>query len=102
MAWHFAAKADEIGDNEVIGVTVDGRPIAIYRIGDAFFATHNICTHEHALLSDGYLEGGCIECPIHQARFDVRTGAAITLPATEPVATYPVKVEEGRVLVELG
>jgi nitrite reductase/ring-hydroxylating ferredoxin subunit len=101
MGWHIAAKVEELSESEPLGVMVAGEPIALYRLGGQIFATHNICTHEQALLSDGFIEGDCIECPIHQARFDIRTGAVVSPPATEPVKTYPVKIEDGRILVEL-
>jgi 3-phenylpropionate/trans-cinnamate dioxygenase ferredoxin component len=65
----------------------------LYRSEGEFFATDNRCTHAEALMSEGYLEDGCIECPLHQARFDIRTGAALCAPATEPLRTYPVKRE---------
>jgi NAD(P)H-dependent nitrite reductase small subunit len=101
MAWHVAAKVEEIGEDEAIGVVILGEPIALYRIGGEFYATHNICTHEHAVLSEGYIEGQAVECPLHQARFDIRTGAVLSPPATLPIKTYPVKIEEGSILVEL-
>ena len=59
MAWHSVAKADDLGDDEVIGVEVEGREIAVYNLGGVYYATHNICTHEYACLSDGYIEGDC-------------------------------------------
>ena len=71
----------------------------MYRSAGEFFATDNVCTHAYALLSDGYLEDGCIECPLHQARFDIRTGQALCAPATLDLKTYPVKVEGEDVLV---
>lgn len=101
MAWHVAAKAEELGDNEVIGVVIEGQPIALYRVGGRLYATHNICTHEHALLSDGYIEEDCIECPLHQARFHIPSGEARSAPATEPVKTYPVKQDGGQILVDV-
>ena len=101
MSWHAAAKIDEVGEGQVLGVSVADRMIALYRIEGDFFATSNICTHSFALLSDGYLDGDCIECPIHQALFHVPTGEVRAEPATEPLATFPVKVEEGILMVEL-
>jgi len=60
-----------------------------------------VCTHQFALLSDGYVEHGCIECPLHQGRFDLKTGAPLCAPVTEPVRVYRVKVEDAKVFVEL-
>ncbi|TAK81627.1 MAG: non-heme iron oxygenase ferredoxin subunit [Betaproteobacteria bacterium] len=102
MGWHEVAGADALRDGEAIGVTVDGHPIALCRSGGELHALHNMCTHQFALLSDGYVEDGCIECPLHQGRFDLRTGAPLCAPVTEPVRIYAVKTEDGKVYVELG
>ena len=77
------------------------QPIALYRIGEEVFATEGMCTHAEGLLADGWVEDGAIECPLHQARFDIRTGKALCAPATEDLRTYPVKVEAGDVLIDL-
>ena len=82
MAWHVAAKVENVPENEVIGVVVDGEPVAIYKLGGVLYATANVCTHEYALLSDGYIEGDCIECPLHQARFHIASGEVRAAPAS--------------------
>ena len=75
-------------------VRVGDREIALYHLpGGDFRATDNICTHEYALLSDGWLEDGCIECPLHAARFDVKTGKALCAPAETNLQVFEVKVE---------
>ncbi len=101
MAWQVAAKLDELGEEEALGVVIEGQPLALYKIGGRVYATHNVCTHEHALLSDGYVEGDCIECPLHQARFHIPTGEVRAAPATEPIKTYAAKVENGQILVDI-
>ena len=65
------------------------------------YALDNICTHQFAVLSEGYVEDGCIECPLHQGRFSLATGAPLAPPVTEPVRVYPVRTEAGKVYVEL-
>jgi naphthalene 1,2-dioxygenase system ferredoxin subunit len=65
------------------------------------YATDNLCTHGAARLSDGFLEDGEIECPLHQGRFDVCTGKAMCAPLTEDIKTYPVKIENMRVMLRL-
>lgn len=100
--WIDGCGIDEIPEDDVIGVQVQGRDIAFYRVGDDVFATDNICTHGHARLCDGFLEGFEIECPLHQGRFDVRSGKAMCEPLTEDIRSYPIRIEEGRVYVELG
>lgn len=101
MAWHVAATESAVGENDVLGVLIGGQHIALYRLEGRFFATSNICTHEFALLSDGFVEEGCIECPLHAAQFDIKTGKVMCAPATTSIATYPVKLDGGQVLVDL-
>ncbi|HWM41984.1 MAG TPA: non-heme iron oxygenase ferredoxin subunit [Burkholderiales bacterium] len=102
MSWHEVPGADALGEDEAMGVVLSARPVALVRSGGKLHALHNICTHQLALLSDGYVEDGCIECPLHQGRFDLRTGAPKAPPVTEPVRVYPVKTESGKVYVDLG
>jgi nitrite reductase/ring-hydroxylating ferredoxin subunit len=101
MPLKFAAKLNDLTSDEVFAATIDAHQIALYLVNGEVFATHNVCTHQFALLSDGFLEDGCIECPLHQGKFDVRTGAALCAPATAPLKTYKVHVEDGAVMVEL-
>ena len=95
--WIDAAAADDLWDGAGLGVVVRGREIALFRSGDAVFATDAFCTHGHARLCEGFVEGHEIECPLHQGRFDLRSGAATCAPATEAVKTYPVRIDGGRV-----
>lgn len=95
--WIDAAAQDDVPQDDVIAVTAAGREIALYGVDGDVFATDNICTHGHARLCDGFLEGHEIECPLHQGKFDVRTGTPTCAPATEAVRSYPVKIEAGRV-----
>ena len=99
--WVDAMSTDELPSDDVTGVIVDGRDIAIYTVGDAVYATDNICTHGHARLCDGFLDGHEIECPLHQGKFDVRDGTPTCAPVTEAVRSYPVKVEGRRVYLQL-
>lgn len=102
MAWHEVADDSALGDDEAIGVKVGDVPVAIVRAGGVLHAVNDVCTHQYALLSDGYVEDGCIECPLHQGRFELSTGKAMCAPVTEPVAVYAVKAEGGKILVDLG
>jgi naphthalene 1,2-dioxygenase ferredoxin component len=97
--WLDAAAEDEVFD--VVGIALAGRDLAIYNVEGQFFATDNICTHGQARLCEGFLDGFEIECPHHQGKFDVRDGRATCEPATEALRSYPVKVEGGRVWVQL-
>lgn len=101
MTWHKAADTASLVEKQVIGVEVNGTEIAIYRIGAEYLATANICTHQFAFMSEGYVDGDCVECPLHQALFDIRTGAVIEGPPEQPLATYAVKVEDAEIFIEL-
>jgi naphthalene 1,2-dioxygenase system ferredoxin subunit len=99
--WIDAAAQAEVPEGDVIGVMVAGKDIALYQVEGEVFATDNICTHGHARLSDGFLEGREIECPLHQGRFDVCTGAALCAPLTEGIKTYAVRIDNMRVMLTM-
>jgi naphthalene 1,2-dioxygenase ferredoxin component len=90
--WMRAAGRSDLAEGEVLGVEVAGHSVALYAVDSEIFATDNICTHAYACLSDGWLDGEVIECPLHAARFDIRTGKVLDPPATEDLKTYPVQV----------
>ncbi|WJJ92743.1 non-heme iron oxygenase ferredoxin subunit [Neopusillimonas aromaticivorans] len=99
--WVDVLAADDVPDDDVVGVQAGGRDLAIYGVEGNVFATDNICSHGNARLCDGFLEDFEIECPLHQGRFDIRNGKAMCEPLTEDIRAYPVKIENGRVWVEL-
>lgn len=100
--WIEACAAADIEEEDVIRFDHGKRTFAIYRSPDnANFATDGLCTHEHAHLADGLVLGDTIECPKHNGRFDYRTGAAVQAPVGVDLATYPVKVADGKILVEI-
>jgi nitrite reductase/ring-hydroxylating ferredoxin subunit len=95
-----AAKAD-VPEGQVVNFRVGDRDVAIYHLpGDEFRATDNICTHEYAQLHEGWLEDGCIECPLHAARFDVRTGKALCAPAEDDLEIFEVRLEGDDILLK--
>ncbi|HWZ69560.1 MAG TPA: non-heme iron oxygenase ferredoxin subunit [Stellaceae bacterium] len=99
--WVRAAARSDLAEGEVIGVEIAGRSIALYDADGNLFATDNICTHAYACLSDGWLDGEVIECPLHAARFDIRSGKVLDPPATEDLKTYPVRIVDGEIQVRL-
>ena len=96
LQWIDAAAADQVPTDDVIGLVVQGRDIALYNVAGTICATDNICSHGQARLSEGFLLENEIECPLHQGRFNVKTGAPTCEPVTEAICTYPVKIEAGR------
>ena len=99
--WIRVAALDEIPEGGTLPVEADGEAICLYNLGGRVHATHDICTHEEASLADGYVEGDCIECPLHQARFHIPTGEVRAPPATEDLRVFPVNVEGGEVFVQV-
>lgn len=94
------ARIDEIAPDRKKTVAVNGIDVVIVNLDGAFYAIEDVCTHDGGPLGEGKLDGCQIICPRHGARFDVRTGEALTLPAFEPAPTYEVKVQDGDILVE--
>ena len=96
-----ACSLSELPEEGALRVELDGKPICIARSQGEVFAVSDICSHADVSLSEGDVEDGTVECWLHGSRFDLRTGKPTGLPATKPVATYPVTVEGDDVLVKL-
>ena len=101
MNWIRIASVGQLEDDESLAIEVEGKQLALHKTDGELFVSDNICTHQYALLSDGFLEDGCIECPLHQAKFDLRTGRAMCAPATVDVQVYSVKTEGQDIFVDL-
>ena len=99
--WIKIAQVGKVDEDESLAIEVDGKQLALHHTEGEYFVTDNVCTHQYVLLSDGYIEDGCVECPLHQAQFDLRTGMAMCAPATVDIQTYQVKTEGEDILVEL-
>lgn len=99
--WHEVAAQSAVAEDEPIRVYVDKDEIAIFNVGGEIFATGNICTHAMASMHDGIQEGEIIECPLHDGKFNVKTGAALCPPVSEPLPTYEVKIEDGKIFVKV-
>jgi naphthalene 1,2-dioxygenase system ferredoxin subunit len=99
--WTDAAASADLRADDVVAIQVAGREIALYCVEGDIFATDNLCTHGHARLCDGFLLGHEIECPLHQGRFDIRTGEPLCAPITVAIRSYPVRIVDGRVFLAL-
>ena len=97
--WQRVAAREDIKPGVVFAANLAGSPIALTEIDGEIFAVNDTCTHEFALLSEGFLEGEEIECPLHQARFNMRDGKCLMGPATQDLDSYEVKVAGRDVLV---
>lgn len=97
--WIKAAREDEF--NRVKGVTIGDKKIALFKLEGKVYALNNVCSHEYTLLTEGDIFEDEVYCPLHGSPFDIRTGEVRGLPATEPVDSYPVKIEDGDIFVNL-
>ncbi len=100
MRFSRACGVSDLDDGKPYAAVVDGTEIALVRQGDEVFAIRDECSHASIALSEGDVEGCSIECWLHGSRFDLRSGAALGPPATQPVAVYPVRIDGGDVLVD--
>lgn len=102
VGWRTVCRLDDLREDEPLRVVVDDLAICLVRTCGEVFAVRDQCTHEAIPLSEGDVDDCAIECWLHGSRFDLRTGKVLNLPATRPVAVYPVRVREGEVSVSLG
>ena len=95
MAGTFTAvaKTSDIPIGQLKPVMVEGKALLVCHTADGFYAIDDTCTHDDGPLADGWLDGDAIECPRHGARFDVKTGKVLCLPAAVPIKSYPVQIE---------
>ncbi|GAB3263370.1 non-heme iron oxygenase ferredoxin subunit [Nocardioides dilutus] len=101
MTFERACALAEVPLDEALGVTIGRYDIAVARHGDEVFAVQDLCSHAAVPLSEGEVEDCTVECWLHGSRFDLRTGKPTGLPATEPIATFPVDVRDGDVYVDI-
>jgi 3-phenylpropionate/trans-cinnamate dioxygenase ferredoxin subunit len=101
MTFLRACGTAEVEPGTALAVTVDDVAVAVVHEDDAWYAVFDECSHAAVPLSEGDVEDGLIECWLHGSQFDLRTGKPTNLPATEPVAIYPVKVDGDDVLVDV-
>jgi len=87
-------------EEEAIRVEIDGHALALFKLEDGIYVLDDICSHEYSRLSEGEIWDDEVYCPKHGSRFNIRSGAVRGLPAVKPVRSYPVRVEEQRVLVQ--
>ena len=99
--WIRACATDDIEEQDLVRWDHGGRTYAIYQTGDGFYCTDGLCTHADQHLEEGLLTGHVIECPLHQGRFDIRSGEVLSPPPCVGLGTYPVKTENDQVFVNV-
>jgi 3-phenylpropionate/trans-cinnamate dioxygenase ferredoxin component len=100
VTFQLACALSDVPTDEALGVTVGDLAVAVARDGDEVFAVEDTCSHAAVALSEGEVAECTVECWLHGSRFDLRTGKPTGLPATEPIATFPVDVRDGHVYVD--
>ena len=100
-SWHRVAAVSDIADGEAKSVRVGDLEIALVRVDGEIRAIEDVCPHAYALLSEGFIEGNEIECPLHGARFEISTGRCLAPPADRDLVTYPVRIDGGDIYVEV-
>ena len=99
--WVCITDADKLAEGGMLPLAARGKHLILFRTAGGYFATDRRCTHQQADLLRGYFDEDVIECPVHQGRFNVCTGAALSAPASTPLRTYPVKVLDDGVHVQI-
>ena len=97
--WVDVVRIEDLPPGSRRVVDVDGAQVAVFNLDGRFYAIEDVCTHDGGDLAGGELDGEAIVCPRHGARFSVKTGEVLAPPAYGPVATFPVRLEDGRVQV---
>jgi 3-phenylpropionate/trans-cinnamate dioxygenase ferredoxin subunit len=97
--FHICARIEELPNGDRLFVELDGEYIVIFNIGGDIYAIADLCSHDDGPLGDGEIEDHSIVCPRHGARFDLRTGEALTMPAVLDIPAYPVRVKDGHIEV---
>jgi 3-phenylpropionate/trans-cinnamate dioxygenase ferredoxin subunit len=101
VAFTRVIDAEDVQEGHPVLVVVGDIEVALFRVGNEYFALDDLCSHAEASLSEGDQYGHIIECPRHGGRFDIRTGKAKHFPAFSPVSAFPVKVEDGGLFVDV-
>jgi 3-phenylpropionate/trans-cinnamate dioxygenase ferredoxin subunit len=99
--WHIAARDEALTEDQPLSVTLGGERIGLYRLNGAVHAIEDVCPHAFALLSEGFVDGETVECPLHEALFHIPTGKCLREIGQRDLKTYAVKIEDGNILVRL-
>jgi 3-phenylpropionate/trans-cinnamate dioxygenase ferredoxin component len=95
------AKVSELSEDKVLVVSLKYIQLGIIKKNDEILAFEDICSHDGESISSGKIEGNCIICPRHFAKFDLKTGSALCMPATEPISIFPVRIVGENIEVDL-
>jgi len=99
--WHLVGTTDNMEVEDILRFDHENKTFCIYMLEDGFYATDGICTHETVHLEDGIVMDNEVECPMHQGVFDIKTGKAVSPPACDDLKTYPVKIEDNNIYIQI-
>tara|TARA_B100000809_G_C15077442_1_gene508378 strand:- start:1038 stop:1361 length:324 start_codon:yes stop_codon:yes gene_type:complete len=99
--WIFVSEENDVEVEDIFRLDHENKTYCIYRLEDGYYATDGLCTHEAVHLEEGLVMDDEIECPMHQGIFNIKTGKVISPPACEDLKTYSVKVEEGKIYIQI-
>ena len=92
---------DDVPEGSALRVEAGTLTLAVFNVGGEFYVTDDNCTHGPGSLSEGYIEGDVVECNFHNGQFNIRTGEVVSPPCMVPIKTYPARVENGKVVIEV-
>ena len=93
--------AEEVAPGAALKVETKGLAVAVFNVDGEYYVTDDLCTHGPGSLSEGYVEGDVVECNFHNGQFNIRTGEVVSPPCMIPIKTYPTRVENGKVVIEI-
>lgn len=100
MNWKTVCKTDQVEEEIPYSAKLDGKEIGIYYLDGEYYALEDVCPHAYALLSEGFVENGQVECPLHEAVFDIKTGKCLREPADRDIKVLPLRIINGEVQLD--
>ncbi|WP_288414002.1 non-heme iron oxygenase ferredoxin subunit [uncultured Acinetobacter sp.] len=101
MSWISVCGIDDVSEDEPKAVEVNDKKIGVFVIDEQYFAIENVCPHAFALLTEGFIEDQTVECPLHEAIFDIQTGELKSGPGCRDLCTYPVRVDGQQIQIQV-
>ncbi len=101
MGWVDICNIDQVQEDFPFSGKVEDKEVGIYRVDGEFYALEDVCPHAFALLSQGFVEDGIVECPLHEAQFDIKTGQCLREPGGRNIRRYPLRVNENQIQITL-
>lgn len=101
MSWISVCQQGDVSEDEPKAIEIEGKKIGVFFVDENYFAIENVCPHAYALLTEGFIEDQTVECPLHEAIFDIQTGELKSGPGCRNLCTYPVRVEGKDIQIQL-